>query len=93
MKQMRSRFRLLALLLACAFLLAMVLCAGKALKTAEVTLSSLSSITSLVTTASPDPSSPPDESAESPPPASRQDGNPSPGTDNPPDQEYNIFGL
>lgn len=89
MKQMRSRFRLLSLLLACAFLLAMVLCAGKALKAAGITLSSLSSVTSLVTTASPDPGSPPAESTESPLP----DGNPAPGTDNLPDQEYNIFGL
>ena len=33
MKQMRSRFRLLTLLLACAFLLAVVLCTGHVLKT------------------------------------------------------------
>ena len=41
MKQMRSRFRLITLLLACAFLLTVALCAGKTLKTAGVSFSTL----------------------------------------------------
>ena len=42
MKQMRSRFRLLTLLIVCAFLVTVVLCTGHVLKTAGISLSSLS---------------------------------------------------
>ena len=42
MKQMRSRFRLLTLLIVCAFLLTVVLCTGHILKTTGISLSSRS---------------------------------------------------
>ena len=55
MKQMRSRFRLLTLLIVCAFLLTFVLCTGHILKTTGISLSSLSlPVPGL--SASPDPS-------------------------------------
>ena len=41
MKQMRSRFRLITLLLVCAFLLVLAVCSGTALKAAGITLDSL----------------------------------------------------
>ena len=41
MKQLRSRFRLISLLLVCAFLLTLAFCTGTALKTAGITLCSL----------------------------------------------------
>ncbi len=106
MKQMRSRFRLLTLLMACAFLLVLVLCTGNVLKTAGVDLNSLSSLlpppgvsVSPSPSVSPDASGTPDASApldswsvwgSTPAPAETA---PSPGTDNSPDPEYNIFGL
>ena len=97
MKQMRSRFRLLTLLLACAFLLALVLCAGGVLKTAGVTLDSLSSLPVLSVSPSPDPSASPEISPEagsaSPMPDETPSPSVSPGTDNSPEPEYNVFGL
>ena len=61
MKQMRSRFRLLTLLIVCAFLLTVVLCTGHVLKTTGVSLSSLSlPVPGL--SASPDPSVSPESS-------------------------------
>ena len=60
MKQMRSRFRLLTLLLTCAFLLTLILCVGTSLKTAGITLDSLLSAPSAVMTARPEPSVTPD---------------------------------
>lgn len=96
MKQMRSRFRLITLLLACAFLLTLVVCTGSALKAAGVSISALS-IPAHGGTASPEPSLPPEttpEEAFTPAPAEPADEEPIlPGTDNSPDQEYNIFGL
>lgn len=100
MKQMRSRFRLLTLLLACAFLVVIVLCTGHVLKNAGISLSSLS-IPLPGVSASPDPSVSPDLS-----PAPNTTPDPSalpsetssedpavPGTDNPPEVEYNVTGL
>ena len=96
MKQMRSRFRLLTLLIVCAFLLTVVLCTGHVLKTAGVSLSSLTlPVPGL--TAAPDPSASPDSS---PAPESTPDPwagfsveNTPPGTDNPAEEEYNVLGL
>ena len=100
MKQMRSRFRLITLLLVCAFLLTLSLCVGNALKTAGISVSSISiqSITGVTT--SPEASVSPDISpAEESTPAPSDlpaDGSTLPGTDNSPVPEYNnynIFGL
>ena len=97
MKQLRSRFRLITLLLACGFLLTLILCAGSALKTAGVTLDSLSSLSVVIPTASPDLSASPEmtdivESTPSPSDALPPE-NVLPGTDISPVPEYNIFGL
>ena len=96
MKQMRSRFRLLTLLIVCAFLLTVVLCSGHVLKTAGISLSSLSlSLPGI--SASPDTSASPDAylSPESTPDpwAGFSVENTPPGTDNPPEEEYNVLGL
>ena len=97
MKQMRSRFRLISLLLVCAFLLTLSLCAGKALKEAGVSFSSFSFQSITGGTVTPDASVSPDISPAGEPTPSPsdppQDGSPSPGTDNSPVPEYNIFGL
>ena len=96
MKQMRSRFRLLTLLIVCAFLLTVVLCTGHILKTTGISLSSLS-LPVPVLSASPDPSVSPESS---PFPESTPDPwagfsveNTPRGTDNPPEEEYNVLGL
>ena len=97
MKQMRSRFRLLTLLLACAFFLVLVLCAGKVLRTVGISLDSLSSLPFVRVSASPEPSPAMDipENAEpSPEPSVASPAESvSPGTDNIPDPQYNTFGL
>ena len=99
MKQMRSRFRLIALLLACAFLLVLVLCTGSVLKEAGITLSSLSSVRIPGVSASPDPSvspepfSSPDAAPETPAPNLTPSPDDFPETDISPDPEYNVFGL
>ena len=96
MKQMRSRFRLLTLLIVCSFLLTVVLCSGHVLKTAGISLSSLSLPLPGIS-ASPDPSASTDASLS---PESTPDPwagfsveNTPPGTDNPPEEEYNVLGL
>ena len=94
MKQMRSRFRLLSLLLVCAFLLVFVLCTGNVLKTAGISLDSLSSlIPQAGVSVSPDAavtpeSVPPDEPVRTSPGETVF-----PENDNTPDPEYNTFGL
>ena len=100
MKQMRSRFRLITLLLVCAFLLTVSLCVGNALKEAGISFSSISIQSITGVTASPETSVSPDVSpAEEPTPAPSDlpaDGSPLPGTDNSPLPEYNdynVFGL
>jgi len=77
MKQMRSRFRLITLLLVCGFLLTLVVCAGSVLRTAGISLPSLSSLPFAGVSASPDPASSP-VSADSPDPASSPDSPSSP---------------
>ena len=97
MKQMRSRFRLVTLLLVCAFLLTLVLCAGSVLKTAGISLSSLSSLPGIGSVISPDPSLSPDSSPETeytPAPSDWPSDSPEPSeTDILPFREYNVFGL
>ena len=97
MKQMRSRFRLLTLLLACAFFLVFVLCTGAVLRNAGVSLSSLTSLPVAGVTASPDPPPsaglPADEEPSPAPSETVPEGDAAPGTDNIPDPQYNVFGL
>ena len=97
MKQMRSRFRLLTLLLACAFFLTAVICAGAVLKAAGVSLDSLPRLPFTGGTASPDPSltpgGPEGQDTVSPPPSTEPEETALPGTDNPAETQYNIFGL
>ncbi len=101
MKQMRSRFRLITLLLVCAFLLTLVLSTGNVLKSAGITLPSLSSLPGV--SASPDPSVSPDITS-SPEASPDMESTPAPAenlpsesilqeTDITPVPEYNIFGL
>ena len=100
MKQMRSRFRLITLLLVCAFLLTLALCAGNTLKTVGVSFSSLSVQSIIGVTSSPDASVLPEVSpADEPNPSPSdlpEDESPLSGTDNSPVPEYNdynVFGL
>ena len=99
MKQMRSRFRLITLLLVCAFVLTLAVCAGGVLKASGITLASLPKLPVIGGTPSPSPSvSPGGTPAESPEPAPSpsvepSDGTALPGTDISPDPEYNVFGL
>ena len=98
MKQLRSRFRLISLLLACVFLLTLALCAGTALKTAGITLASLPSLPVIGgSSPSPDlsasPSVSPGGEPTSAPSEAVPDGTLPPGTDISPDPEYNVYGL
>lgn len=100
MKQMRSRFRLITLLLVCAFVLTLSLCVGNALKTAGISISSISiqSITGVTVSpeASVSPVVSPDEESTPAPSDIPADSFPIPGTDNSPVPEYNdynVFGL
>ena len=98
MKQMRSRFRLITLLLVCAFLLTLVLCVGSMLKKANVTLSSISTdVTSIVDTVLPEssvsPETSPAEDITPAPSESHPDESVPPVNDSFPKQEYNIYGL
>lgn len=94
MKQMRSRFRMITLLLVCAFLLTLSLCAGSTLKAAGVTFSSLfsGSIINDIIPSESDTSAPEEEPAPVSPETFPQDS-PLPETDILPIQEYNTFGL
>ena len=97
MKQMRSRFRLIALLLICAFLLTLLLCSVTVLKTAGITLPSVSSLSLSGVSASPEPSVSGDTPSVRVTLPSNSETLPAatdlPGTDNSPDPEYNVFGL
>ncbi len=97
MKQMRSRFRLITLLLVCAFVLTLAVCAGSVLKASGITLASLPRLPVIGATPSPGPSVSPDASpsdeATPAPSEAPSDGTVLPGTDISPDPEYNIFGL
>ena len=97
MKLMRSRFRFLSLLLVCCFLAAVAFCAGSALKSSGI---SLSSLTSVLPSHAPDespepvPSSSPGSDGQTASPSDVPDAeNESPGVSPGPDPEYNIFGL
>ena len=98
MKQMRSRFRLVSLLLVCAFLLTAALCAGTVLKTAGISLNSLTSLPVINRlTSSPAPSDAPSVSPEGEPTPAPSDPSvtvsPEPENDISPNPEYNIYGL
>ncbi len=94
MKQMRSRFRLLTLLLACAFLLVLTVCTGRILRESGVSLSSLLPSPSLPGAVSPDTPAEtpadPDAGEDTAPGSFREFLQ---GTDNTPDPEYNTDGL
>ena len=97
MKQMRSRFRLLTLLLVCAFLLTLVLCTGSILKISGFTLPALSSVSLIKESGTPEPSVSqdvlPSAGTESLTPENTPAENSLPGTDNTADPQYNVFGL
>jgi len=98
MKQLRSRFRLVSLLLVCAFLLTLALCAGTALRQAGISLSSLPSLPKIGMSAdSPEPSVSPSVSPDGGLTPAPSEAAPAdtlmPGTDISPDPEYNVFGL
>ena len=100
MKQMRSRFRLISLLLACTLALAVAACAVSVLRENGFTLppprqelpASPSHVPETSSEAPPELS--PEASADTPaPPGSAGDENVPEETDIRPDSEYNIFGL
>lgn len=99
MKLMRSRFRLISLLLTCFFLLTAVLCAASALREAGVLLPFVtlqpsvppgSAVPGSEASGSETPGS---EETPAPPDPENSPDIPPEGTGNPPDSEYNIFGL
>ena len=91
MKLMRSRFRLIALLLACVFLLTAVVCTASVLKQTGVTVSAVQQI--LPASESPSETSPSREETTPEPSETPDDENASEETDIQPDSEYNTFGL
>lgn len=92
MKLMRSRFRLISLLLVCIFLLTAVICAASAMKQAGVTFSSVQQ--ALPESGIPSLDSSPADGITTPAPSeSSPDETENPGTDNSPVSEYNLFGL
>ncbi len=91
MKLMRSRFRLIALLLACVFLLTAVVCTASVLKHTGVTVSAVQQI--LPASESPSETSPAREETTPEPSETPDDENASEETDIQPDSEYNTFGL
>ena len=98
MKQMRSRFRLVSLLLVCAFLLTAALCTGTVLRTAGISLTSLTSLPVINRLASsPAPSESPAVSPESERTPAPSDPvstvSPEPENDISPNPEYNVYGL
>ena len=97
MKQMRSRFRFLTLLLVCGFLLTLVLCAGSVLKEMKVSSALQSLLPTVSVSPAPEPSVLPDafpasETLPAAPDVSPSGIDPS-DTDNSPLPEYNVFGL
>ena len=91
MKLMRSRFRLIALLLACVVLLTAVVCTASVLKQTGVTVSAVQQI--LPASESPFETSPAREETTPEPSETPDDENASEETDIQPDSEYNTFGL
>ena len=92
MKLMRSRFRLISLLLICIFLLTAVICAASVMKQAGVTFSSLQQALPESGTPSLDSSSADEKTTPAPSESSPVEAE-TPGTDNFPVSEYNLFGL
>jgi hypothetical protein len=92
MKLMRSRFRMISLLLACIFLLTAVLCTVSALKQAGIPLPSAQKL--LPSSVSPAPETSPAEEELTPVPTDSATDEILPeATDIQPDSEYNIYGL
>lgn len=91
MKLMRSRFRLITLLLACVFLLTAVVCTASVLKQTGVTVPAVQQI--LPASESPSETSPAREETAPEPSGNPDNENNSEETDIQPDSEYNIFGL
>ena len=91
MKLMRSRFRLIALLLACVFLLTAVICTASVLKQTGVTVPAVQQI--LPASESPSETSPAREETTPEPSETPDDENASEETDIQPNSEYNTFGL
>ena len=84
MKLMKSRFRLISLLLTCAFIVALVFCAVACLKTSGITLPKLPEL----------PVSSPSPSGEIPEQTPVMSSEPSsPEKTEEPETEYNVFGL
>ena len=97
MKQMRSRFRLITLLITCSFLIVFSVCTAKVLKLTGVTLPSLSSLPLIGGSVSSDSSASPEIAAEDTPAPAVPDTSPEesvvPETPGSPAPEYNTFGL
>ena len=92
MKLMRSRFRLISLLLVCAFLLTVICCAASGLKRAGIDIRSLTNAQPSVSPAA-ETSSSPVPSGETPSDESPQAENNTDGATPNPESEYNVFGL
>ena len=92
MKLMRSRFRLISLLLTCIFLLTAVICTVSALKQAGIALPSVGELIPPSVSPSPEASPAADESGPALTDFPADETVPE-VTDIPPDSEYNIFGL
>ena len=96
MKLMRSRFRLISLLLTCILVLTVAVCAVSVLKEGGFTLPAPQQVLSSSPLPSPEasPETSPEASADTPaPPGTAGDENVPEETDIRPDSEYNIFGL
>ena len=92
MKRMRSRFRLISLLLACIFLLTAVVCTGSVLKQAGISLPVVHQVLPVPESPAPEASLP-DEKVVTSPPETAEDENLPEETTNQPNSEYNLFGL
>lgn len=98
MKQMRSRFRLITLLLVCAFFLALVLCTGSALKEANISISTItteatSTFDNYWPASSVSPDASPANEITPAPSGSLPVESVQPGNDSFPEQVYNTQGL
>ena len=92
MKLLRSRIRLVSILVACAFLVTAALCAGTVLRAGGITLPSLPSLGQDILSG---PSAGPEDTPDPDPasPAAEPPENTLPGVTLSPDPEYNVFGL
>ena len=92
MKRMRSRFRLISLLLACIFLLTAVVCTGSVLKQAGIALPVVQQVLPVAESPAPEVSPPDEKVVTTPPEAAEDEKLPEEATIQP-DSEYNLFGL